>query len=357
MLSIGEFSKITGLTIKTIRLYHQKKILFPAKVDGWTGYRYYNQQSIDRARIIKQLRGFDFSLTEIREILSHYCNETDILDYLELQQSVIEEKLQKYKNIRTALQAKKEAIMANTKFKLDRNIDERLESWLKQVTAETEEDSLDEVPNFAISSLYGEAGGEALAAVLGKRVGFHVWDTEMIEKISSNEKHVSPILGTLNEKQRNQVEEILRSKMTSEAYAEQGDWLKQLRMVAALAMHGRFIFVEMGANFLLKAPNPGQPTKVTKEQALRIRLNGYHEILVQHYSAKNKLDIDRARKEVELKEKEINNFISFNFDRDIENSAEYDMVLNPTTMILFDAIDLIVKAFEAIFRPNTGWWY
>jgi len=42
MFSIGEFSRITGLSIKALRLYHEKGILVPGRVDDATGYRYYN---------------------------------------------------------------------------------------------------------------------------------------------------------------------------------------------------------------------------------------------------------------------------------------------------------------------------
>ena len=39
MFSIGEFSKITGLTVKTLRYYHEEGVLVPSHVDGQTGYR------------------------------------------------------------------------------------------------------------------------------------------------------------------------------------------------------------------------------------------------------------------------------------------------------------------------------
>jgi len=51
--SIGEFSKITSLSIKSLRLYHEKGILIPAEVDEFTGYRYYNEANYDMAKSIK----------------------------------------------------------------------------------------------------------------------------------------------------------------------------------------------------------------------------------------------------------------------------------------------------------------
>ena len=39
MFSIGEFSKITGLTVKTLRFYHEQGVLKPSCIDDQTGYR------------------------------------------------------------------------------------------------------------------------------------------------------------------------------------------------------------------------------------------------------------------------------------------------------------------------------
>jgi DNA-binding transcriptional MerR regulator len=42
MFTIGEFSKVTGLSVKTLRFYHEEGLLVPTSVDDATGYRYYD---------------------------------------------------------------------------------------------------------------------------------------------------------------------------------------------------------------------------------------------------------------------------------------------------------------------------
>ncbi len=69
MFTIGDFSKITGLTVKTIRFYHEKGLLTPTCVDEQTGYRYYDRSKVERARAIAHLRSLDLSIEEIGEIL------------------------------------------------------------------------------------------------------------------------------------------------------------------------------------------------------------------------------------------------------------------------------------------------
>ena len=41
MLKIGEFSKLSHLTVKALRFYEKEGILLPASTDKWTGYRVY----------------------------------------------------------------------------------------------------------------------------------------------------------------------------------------------------------------------------------------------------------------------------------------------------------------------------
>jgi DNA-binding transcriptional MerR regulator len=70
MFGIGEFSKITGLTVKTLRFYHEEGLLIPASVDPQTGYRYYAEPQIELARTITFLRTLEFPLPEIKSLLA-----------------------------------------------------------------------------------------------------------------------------------------------------------------------------------------------------------------------------------------------------------------------------------------------
>ena len=99
MFSIGEFSKITGLTVKTLRHYHEIGVLEPSYVDTANGYRFYNAEKIEIARAIVKLREFEFPLHDIAEIIRDHQSEQDLLEYLQRQHSVISEKLQKYEQI------------------------------------------------------------------------------------------------------------------------------------------------------------------------------------------------------------------------------------------------------------------
>src|SRR5579863_4996212 len=68
--SIGEFSRATHLTVKTLRHYHEAGLLLPAHVDPHTGYRRYVAEQISLAQIIRRFRGLDMPVSEIHAVLA-----------------------------------------------------------------------------------------------------------------------------------------------------------------------------------------------------------------------------------------------------------------------------------------------
>lgn len=69
-LTIGEFSRITHLSIKTLRRYHEAGLLEPADVDRYTGYRYYTIDQVPTAQIIHRFRDLGMPLREIGELVT-----------------------------------------------------------------------------------------------------------------------------------------------------------------------------------------------------------------------------------------------------------------------------------------------
>lgn len=69
MITIQGFAKLCGCTTQTLRYYDRTGILKPAKVDEWTGYRYYEEEQALQFVKIKNLQQADFSIEEIRDLL------------------------------------------------------------------------------------------------------------------------------------------------------------------------------------------------------------------------------------------------------------------------------------------------
>ena len=69
-LAIGDFSRATHLTIKTLRHYHRIGLLEPADVDPATGHRRYGTDQIPAAQVIKRFRSLGMPLEEIHAVIT-----------------------------------------------------------------------------------------------------------------------------------------------------------------------------------------------------------------------------------------------------------------------------------------------
>ncbi len=79
MLKIGDFSKLSRVSVRMLRHYDEIGLLAPEKVDGFTGYRYYGEEQLPTVYRINALKEMGFSLADIREILLIY-NDRERLD-------------------------------------------------------------------------------------------------------------------------------------------------------------------------------------------------------------------------------------------------------------------------------------
>ena len=69
MITIQGFAKLCGCNTQTLRYYDRIGLLTPARVDEWTGYRYYEEEQALQFVKIKNLQQANFSIDEIRPLL------------------------------------------------------------------------------------------------------------------------------------------------------------------------------------------------------------------------------------------------------------------------------------------------
>lgn len=82
MFRIGEFSKLTQVTVRMLRHYDQTGLLKPAQIDPTTGYRMYSVEQIPVLNKIVYLRDSGFQISEIKEVLHAESSSslTELLD-------------------------------------------------------------------------------------------------------------------------------------------------------------------------------------------------------------------------------------------------------------------------------------
>ena len=74
-VSIGEFARRSRLSLKALRLYDERGVLVPSRVDPASGYRYYDTAQLDEARLVVMLRQLQVPLAAVKELLA--CDPAD----------------------------------------------------------------------------------------------------------------------------------------------------------------------------------------------------------------------------------------------------------------------------------------
>jgi DNA-binding transcriptional MerR regulator len=68
-LSIGAFSRLTHLSVKTLRYYHEVGLIEPAIVDPDSGYRYYRPGQAPTAQLVRRFRDLGLPVTDVKAVL------------------------------------------------------------------------------------------------------------------------------------------------------------------------------------------------------------------------------------------------------------------------------------------------
>jgi DNA-binding transcriptional MerR regulator len=119
MYKIGEFSKITNLTVKALRYYDEQEILKPS-YRGDNEYRFYDEADFERARLIVFLRNLNFSISEVKDVLNNCDQIEDVSYFLSEKKAFIEKRMEEEKALIERLnhhllpKNKEESSMKNT---------------------------------------------------------------------------------------------------------------------------------------------------------------------------------------------------------------------------------------------------
>jgi DNA-binding transcriptional MerR regulator len=69
LVPIGDFSRMTHLSVKALRFYHDQGLLEPTRIDPATGYRFYDPRQVPVAQVIRRFRDLDMPLDQVKAVL------------------------------------------------------------------------------------------------------------------------------------------------------------------------------------------------------------------------------------------------------------------------------------------------
>ncbi len=94
MFKIGDFSRLSQVSVKALRYYDELGLLKPVQIDPFTGYRYYSADQLGRLNRILVLKDLGFSLEQIGGILDGDLSPAEMRGMLRLRRAELEQQVQ-----------------------------------------------------------------------------------------------------------------------------------------------------------------------------------------------------------------------------------------------------------------------
>ena len=179
------------------------------------------------------------------------------------------------------------------------------------------------------------ARGSTVARLVGQRLGWTVYDQELLEYIA-HEMHLRVgVLEALDEKAFRWAHDWLAA-LLEDQWQDQDAYIVHLtKVVLAIGMHGEAIIVGRGASFILPRDR-SLNVRIIAKDADRIAFLSQIERLTPQESERYMRETDEQRKK----------FVRDYFHRNNEDVHEYDLVLDSSALGEETCADLIVTALR-----------
>jgi hypothetical protein len=192
-----------------------------------------------------------------------------------------------------------------------------------------------EGPWLAVSRQLG-SGGSILAVRVAEALGWKAYDREILAAVAVDTRSDEDLLTRLDEQGVAEFHEYLAPLIVPDDPG-QARYLKEMtRVIARIAREGRAVLVGRGANWIL-----------TPSRGLRIRAVGARDARAVFLAEAEGIPLDKARKQVEENDAAQKKFIRQAFNRDIDDPAGYDLILNPIDLGLEASVAAVVSALKA----------
>ncbi|MEQ8524284.1 cytidylate kinase-like family protein [Gracilimonas sp.] len=188
-------------------------------------------------------------------------------------------------------------------------------------------------PIITISRQFG-AKGAALATELGTQLGFKVWDKDLLELISKNIGSDKEFIKSLDESRRGLLEDtifgFIHHRETNLSYL-----IFLIKAVRALEKFGNGIIVGRGANYICQ-----------HKDSFHVRVVCPLKKRIQNYAQDYQIPKVEASEIIMKKDTERENFTKYNFNQEINNSSDYDLIINSNTYSITEMAELVIRGYE-----------
>jgi cytidylate kinase len=186
-------------------------------------------------------------------------------------------------------------------------------------------------PAIAISREVGARGG-AIARRVGAKLGWQVFDSDMLEYSAQDPTACASLLAELPPEAPAWIDQRMHWLEQHHVLAADKSFEREARLILTLGAHGEVIFVGRGAGFLLP-----------RETTLHARMIAPQEDRISYMTQLLRMSRDQAAEHVRQREGERAQFLQRCFQLPA-NGIVYDMILNSSALGEELCADLIIQA-------------
>lgn len=193
-------------------------------------------------------------------------------------------------------------------------------------------------PAFTIA-LSREAGtrGTSVARAVGQRVGWPVYDNELVERIARDTNVRAELLRHVDERPNSWLQECIEGFSHAATLGEEG-YVRRLRLILwSLGASGACVIVGRGAAHFLP-----------KESTLRVRLLAERSDRIQSLATDLRVSSEEATRQMETLDRNRLHFIRGHFGKDPTDPQNYDLILNVSRFAIDECADLIVQTLRTL---------
>lgn len=177
-------------------------------------------------------------------------------------------------------------------------------------------------------------GGAEVARGLVERLGWPLFDREVLNHMAQNDQVRAQIYANMEERDITWIDALVEWVLHGESRRD--DYVRRLtETILALARQGPGIFLGRGADMILP-----------QDHGLRVRLEAPLDQRIHRHAELTKVDLRVARVQVSRIDHERAAFFRKHFHREAEDNSRFDLVLNLGRMSRTEAVELILAAMK-----------
>ena len=215
---------------------------------------------------------------------------------------------------------------------------EKLQGDRERRPGRGQEGSLFYGPYLLISREKG-AGASTVARLLGPRLGWQVFDSEIVDAIAQKARVRRQLIESLDEREQATIEEAIGQLLNPQQVGT-SDYLGYLKQVVLTLGHqGDVVIVGRAAQFILPSPF-----------GLRVRLVAPIEARVRRIAEQARLSLEAARAEVERTDREREKLARHHFGHHVADPLNHDLIINTAAISPEAVAEVVLTALQQKLR-------